>query len=110
MIAVPLTERLGALHYRVQTLANPVGLVSRAEAAQAMVVLVDLEGDAQAALQAVELLRASPTTAHIPVLGFARELDDAAQSAARARGATVALPEAALLAHLPQLLERALEI
>lgn len=107
---MPLSEQLAGLHYRVQSLANPAELVSRAEREQAMVVLVDLEGDAQPILLAIEHLRASPTTAHIPVLGFARELSDVQQAAAVARGATVALADAALLEHLPQLLERALEL
>jgi len=50
-------------------------------------------------LQAIEHLRASPTMAHIPVIGFARELDDAGQAAAVARGATTAVPETAVLSH-----------
>ncbi len=110
LIATPLTERLEALRYRVHPLGNPVELVTRAEQEQAMVVFADLDGEAQAVLQAIEHLRASPTTAHIPVIGFARELDDAGQAAAVARGATTAVPEAALLNHLPQLLQRVLEV
>lgn len=110
LVAVPLTERLEALRYRVSTLGNPVELVTRAELDQAMVVFADLENDGQAVLQAIEHLRASPTTAHIPVLAFARELDDAGQAAAVARGASIAVAEPALLAHLQQLLQRALEV
>ena len=109
-MAVPLKERLEALRYRVSELANPLELVTRAELDQAMVVFADLEGGGQPVFQAIEHLRASPTTAHIPVLAFARELDDPGQAAAVARGASIAVPEAALLAHLPQLLERALEL
>ena len=61
-------------------------------------------------LAALTELRAQPTTAHIPVIGFAREVDDATQATAVARGATMVVTEAAILSHLPQLLERALEI
>lgn len=107
---MPLTGRLEEQGYRVAVLANPVELVTRAELDQAMVVFADLEGDALPALQAVELLRANPATAHIPVLTFARELDDAGQAAAMARGVTAAVPDSALLEHLPHLLERALEV
>jgi len=109
-LLVPLTARLEALGYRVATLANPVELVTRAELDQAMVVLADLEADRLAVLRAVELLRANPATAHIPVLTFARELDEAGQTAALARGATAAVTDDALLEHLPHLLERALEV
>ena len=40
----------------------------------------------------------------------AREVDDATQATAVARGATKVVNEAAILSHLPQLLGRALEI
>lgn len=110
LMLVPLTARLEEQGYRVATLTNPVELVTRAELDRAMVVFADLEGDALPVLRAVELLRANPATAHIPVLTFARELDDAAQAAAMARGATAAVPDGALLGHLSHLLERALEL
>lgn len=110
IVAVPLSARLEELGYRVSVLTNPVELVTRAERDQAMVVFADLTGETPPVLQAVELLRASPTTAHIPALAFARKLDDAGQAAAMARGAAAAVPDKALMEHLPHLLERALDL
>ena len=110
LIASQLRERLEALRYRITVLGEPAQLRAQAEAQKAMIVFADLEGREEAVAAAVKQLRADDFTAHIPVIGFSRELDDAAQSALAALGFTVVVNEAAILSHLPQLLGRALDI
>ena len=110
LIATPLAQRLEDLRYRLLTIGKPAGLAATAATEKPMVILADIEGGLETVLAALTELRAQPTTAHIPVIGFAREVDDATQATAVARGATMVVNEAAILSHLPQLLGRALEI
>jgi hypothetical protein len=110
LIATQLKERLEALRYRMVTINEPVELVARAESERAMVVFADLEGRAEAVTAAVDNLRGTQATAHIPVIGFQKDMDEAAQLTLSTRGFAVAVGESAILTHLPLLLERALEL
>lgn len=110
LIATQLRERLEALRYRITVLGEPAQLGMQAEAGKAMVVIADLEGGEELVAAAVKQLRVGSSTAHIPVIGFRRELDEAAQSALTAAGFTVVVNETALLNHLAQLLDRALDV
>lgn len=110
VIGTQLSQRLEALRYRVKVIANPAELAAIAGQEHAMIALVDVEGFAPDVLAAVSELHSAATTAHIPIIAFARELDDATQAQLTARGAAIAVTEAAVLEHLPQLLNRALEI
>ena len=75
-----------------------------------MVVLVDVDGLPAAVVSAVQQLRSTSSTAHIPVITFAREIDDATQAELFATGASIVVNESAILGHLPQLLDRALDV
>jgi CheY-like chemotaxis protein len=110
VIALQLNERLEALRYRVKMIASPAELAPTAENIRAMVVLADCEGLSVEVLAAIAQLRANPATAHIPVIAFTREAADEAQARLTASGATAVVTEAAVLDHLPQLLNRALEL
>lgn len=110
LIATQLAQRLEGMRYRLVALANPAELAVTAETQRAMVVLVDVDGLPERALLAVAQLRAHTPTAHIPVIAFARETDDALQAMLAARGVTVVVNESAVLGHLPQLLDRALDV
>jgi CheY-like chemotaxis protein len=110
LIATQLAQRLEGLRYRLVTISNPAELIPFAESQRPMVVLVDVDGLPTPVISAVEELRAHTTTAHIPVVAFARETDDSVQAALVGKGATVVVNEAAILSHLPQLLDRALDV
>lgn len=109
-IAVQLGERLEGLRYRMVVITEPAELKARAEVEKAMVVFADLEGGEGPVASAVQALRQDGSTAHIPVIGFRRELDEAAISTLASQGFTIAVNEAAILNHLPQLLDRALDV
>ena len=107
---MPLTQRLEELRYRIVAISKPDALVAGAEKERPMVIVADFETARDAVTAAIEQLRANAATAHIPVVGFAREMDDATQAALVARGATMVVSEAAILSHLGQLLGRALDV
>lgn len=92
------------------TVSVPADLVAAAESQKAMIVLADVEGLSHAVVSAIQTLRGNAATSHIPVIAFARELDDPAQGSLVAKGATIAVTESAVLGHLSQLLNRALEV
>ena len=60
--------------------------------------------------EAVGKLRKNAATSHLPVIAFADEKEEALQTAARDAGATLVVNEAAILSHLEQFLERALQL
>lgn len=110
LIATQLAQRLEGLRYRLVAISNPAELTAASEDQRAMVVLVDVDGLPEPVVSAVEQLRKNSQTAHIPIIAFARETDDSLQATLVAKGATVVVNESAVLSHLPQLLDRALDI
>ena len=62
------------------------------------------------ACAAVARLKANPATQHIPVLGFARAPQAAAQTQAREAGVTLLAADAGIAEQLPQLLDQILQV
>ena len=100
-----LAVRLEDLGYQVAVLNDLGQLAITARRAKPMVVLVDME--AGKAASAIETLRKTEETAHIPVLAFA---DKENEESARRAGADLVTGKEALLAQLPSLLSRVLEL
>lgn len=101
-----LVNRLQDLNYRVQTVPNAESLAACAQQEKPLLVFADLastRGDVRAAIAA---LRKNLETQHIPVIGFAAGDEAAALTA----GATLVVGETAVLDHLPQILEQALQV
>jgi CheY-like chemotaxis protein len=105
-----LVNRLQDLKYRVQTVNDPGLLVESAEQSKPMLVLVDLESGRNTVFPALARLKQNPGTAHLPVIGFGMEPPPALQEEARKAGVNIIANEAAILGHLPQLLDQALQI
>ena len=105
-----VVNRLRDLNYRVQTIADAERLVECAEEAKAMLVLADLESTRNNVCAALARLKEHPATKHLPVIAFSGESAVELQAAALAAGATLVVSEGAILNHLPQLLEQALQI
>ena len=105
-----LVNRLRDLEYRVQTVNEPAGLQGGAQTEGPMLIFADLADREQAeTLKVITNLRTNEATRHIPIVAFGAE-DAALQQAAQTAGATMAVGEIALLAHLPGLLEQALRV
>jgi len=105
-----LVNRLQDLNYRVQTVADPALLVGCAEEAKPLLVVADLESAGNKVLTALGSLRKNSATQHLPVIGFSRDDTAELRAAGESAGITLLVTEAAILNHLPQLLEKALEI
>jgi CheY-like chemotaxis protein len=105
-----LVNRLQDLKYRVQTLSNPALLVESAQQNKPLLVLADLESGGQAVCDAINRLKQNPATAHLPVIVFGGDHTPELQSAAKAAGVTLIVGEVAIVSHLPQFLEQALQI
>jgi CheY-like chemotaxis protein len=105
-----LVNRLQDLNYRVQTLGDVNSLVTCAEQAKPMLVLAELESARNDACDAIARLKQNPATRHVPVIAFARENAAELQVAAKAAGVTLLVTETALLNHLPQFLDQALQV
>ncbi len=105
-----LVNRLHDLKYRVQTVAQASKLIESAEQFKPMLVLVDLDPAPNDVCAAVARLKQNPATQHLPVIAFAAEAASEVQSAARDSGVTLTVSDAAILNHLPQVLEQALQV
>lgn len=105
-----LVHRLQDLGYRVQPVAVPLELAAISEREKPLVVFVDLEPNFERICEAVSALRQNTATRHVPVVAFAAGENTAAHQAAGRVGATLVVNDHALLIHLNQFLERALEV
>jgi CheY-like chemotaxis protein len=105
-----LVNRLQDLNYRVQTLTDPARLVETAQEHKPMVVLADLDPGKATVCEAIARLKRNRPTGHLPVIAFGADNDNATLEAARNAGVTLLVGETALITHLPQLLEQALQI
>ena len=105
-----LVNRLQDLSYRVQTLADADRLVECAEQAKPMLVLADLASTRNNICAALARLKQNSATQHLPVIAFSDHDATELQAAAQAAGATLVVSEAAILNHLPQILDQALQI
>jgi PleD family two-component response regulator len=105
-----LVNRLQDLNYRVQALPNAENLVQQAEQAKPMLVLADLESTQNNVCAALARLKQNPATKHLPVIAFSREDAAELQAAAKAADVTLLVAETAVLTHLPQFLDQALQV
>ena len=105
-----LVNRLQDLSYRVQTIASADRLVECAAQARPMLVLADLQSTRDDVCAALARLKQNEATKHLPVIAFSGQDTEELQAAAKAAGATLIVNEAAILAHLPQILEQALRV
>ena len=75
-----------------------------------MLVLADLESSRNDICQVIAELRKDAATQHIPVIAIVREGDTTLLKAAQTAGATLVAGENAILNHLAQFLDRALQV
>jgi CheY-like chemotaxis protein len=105
-----LVNRLQDLGYRVLVAPSPDALVSCAEQEKPLLVVVDLAATRGEVAGAISRLKQSPATGHLPVIAFADDREAALQESARKAGANLVVNEVAVLAHLEQFLDQALQL
>ena len=104
-----LVKLLQDLKYRVQAITDATLLLECAEQAKPMLVLADLESARKNVCDAIGRLKKNGATQHIPVIAFGAENGSPLEAAAKTAGASLVVGESALLNHLPQVLEQALQ-
>ncbi len=105
-----VVNRLQDISYRVQVVTDAALLVQSAEDAKPMLVLADLDCTKADICAALARLKQNPATKHLPVIGFCGEGRADLQTAALAAGVTLVVSEAAILHHLGECLDQALQI
>ena len=105
-----LVNRLQDLKYRVRAVTDVEALVPCVQQEKPMLVLADLISTRHNVCQVIGRLRKDPETQHIPVIAFGPEESAELQQAAREAGATLVASETAVLTHLTQFLDQALQV
>lgn len=105
-----LVNRLQDLSYRVRVVTDPNTLLACAQQERPMLVLADLESTKNDVCKAISQVKREPTTGHIPIIAIAPEGAADLLKAATAAGATLVAGEAAILSHLSEFLDQALQV
>ena len=105
-----IVNRLQDLNYRAQAVGDPSLLVESAEQAKPLLVLADLQSGRDDVLRALTRLKQNPATKHLPVIAFAAEDTPDLRTSAVSAGVTLLVSDVAVLNHLPQLLDQALQV
>jgi len=105
-----LVNRFQDLGYRVHTINDAASLVECAKQLKPLVVLADLQSARNNVVPEVAGLRKDPATQHLPIIAFGAEDASDLANAARNAGVTLVVSESAILTHLPQFLEQALQV
>ena len=105
-----LVNRLQDLGYRVQTISDVQTLVLQALREKPLVVVADLAAANGDVCAAIRELKRNPETKHIPIIAFTDLKNEKLRAVATAAGATIVAGSDAILDHLPQLLDQALQV
>lgn len=105
-----LVNRLQDQRYRVHVATGPEELLSLAASAGPMLILTDLVSKRSDICALIKKLKGDTATAHIPIIGFADEAEADLQARAKEAGATLVVTDAAIVVHLNQFIERALQV
>jgi len=103
-------NQLQQMNYRVHTERDPAGMPAAVRDHPPLLVILDLACRRGNPCAALAQLKADEKLRHIPVLAFAGHTDTALLESARAAGADVVTSNGAIAQHLPQLIERVLEV
>ena len=103
-----LGNKLRDQGYRIQHLTDAAHLAPTAEQEKPLVVLVDLELKNSDTFAAIRSLKATATTAHLPILAFSSPRHEQLQADALTAGATLIASDEAILAQLSAMLDQAM--
>ena len=105
-----LVNRLEDQGYRVKSVSD-VGLVlGTIEKEKPLLIIVDMEPTFEKVSTVIAQLTSHTATAHIPIIALTFPGNEQAEQAAREAGARLVVGDSAILAHLDQFLQQALEI
>jgi CheY-like chemotaxis protein len=101
-----LANRLQDGGWRVQTVNDPTALVMSAEEHKPLIAIVDLSSTRTSVTEQLSALRRNQGTAHIPIVAFGA--DESSHPSAAAAGANLVVTDTAILQHLTQFIDQAL--
>lgn len=101
-----LVNRLQDLGWRVHVIHDGSALDKAAEEHKPVLVFADLQSTKHPVASAIQGLRKSKSTEHIPVIAFTN--DEPLSKSAVEAGASLAVSETAVLQHLSQFIDQAL--
>lgn len=104
-----LVNRLQDLNYRVLAVNNADLLTATVKRETPLLLFVDLAMPSDVC-DLIAQIKAEPTTAHLPVIGFAPETAQDLLARALSLGANLAVSETAVISHLTQIVDQALHI
>ena len=104
-----LVNRLQDLQYRVQAVTDVRQLGESAKTSGTMLIFMDLGIKGVSPCALITSLRKCQETSHIPVIAFSDDNSAELQSAAKVAGATVVVTDGAILTHLPEFIQQALQ-
>ena len=105
-----LVSRFEERDYRVSVIAEPAQLHPTALQEQPMLVVADLTNRRGDVLAAIQALRATEATVHVPVLAYSPREDEKLRETAARAGVTVLATDATILPHLAHFIEHALRL
>lgn len=105
-----LVNRLQDLKYRVKAITDASTLVECARQEKPLIILADVFSSRGDICQTIARLRKDRDAQHIPVIAFAAEESAELQKVAREAGATLVVSDTAIVNHLSQFLEQALQV
>lgn len=103
-----LVNRLQDLGYRTETLNDPKLLVEHAAKAKPLLVVADLEPATSNVATALSRLKENSSTSHLPIIAFCA--DNSTDIRNLAKAATLVVTDSAIVNHLSQFLDQALQI
>ena len=105
-----LVNRLQDLRYRVKAITDSTALIGSAREEKPLVILADVISTRDDICQIITRLKKDRDTQHIPIIAFAPDESADVQQAAHAAGATLVVSDTAIVNHLSQFLEQALQV
>jgi CheY-like chemotaxis protein len=103
-------NQLQQMNYRVRSERDPAAMPAAVREHQPIFVMLDLTCRRSDPCAAIASLKGDEKLKHTPVLAFADHTNAALLDNARAAGAEVVTSNGAIAQHLPQLIERVLEV
>jgi CheY-like chemotaxis protein len=103
-----VANRLQDLGWRVMAIHDSAALIRTAEEQKPLLVLADLMSSRNSVVGGIAHLRRNHDTAHIPVIAFTGTEDKQISDEAISSGATLVVTDTAILQHLSQFIDQAL--
>ncbi len=105
-----LVNRLQDLGYEVQVVPDYTQLVTEAQRLTPLLAIIDLAPRQEELCSLITQLRKNPPTSHLPVIALTTSSDTKGHQIILEAGATLVVHDTAILLHLKQFLEHALQV